>query len=95
MKAQEEILKNFNMLHKQVNKVSNTKKAISAIQMITSIFHSKSDDHGNDMQLRSMSRHHHSPRQSTKRTHAFLGLWSNPSLSIFRRQRRSLEPDIL
>jgi UDP-N-acetylmuramoylalanine-D-glutamate ligase len=48
MKAQEEIIQIFNMLHKQVNRYSGTKQAISARQVSTSRSHSKMDDHVND-----------------------------------------------
>jgi hypothetical protein len=42
-----------------------------------------------------MSRFHHSPKQSTRRAHASLGLGNNPSVSLVRRQRRRPEGDIL
>jgi hypothetical protein len=42
-----------------------------------------------------MSRNHHSPRQSTKITHAILGPGSSQSVSLNQRQRRRLEADIL
>jgi hypothetical protein len=95
MKAQEEILQSLNMLHKQVNKDSGTKQATSARQVSTSRSHNKRDDHGNDRQSRSMSRLHHSPRQSTRRTHASSGPGSSPSVSPVRRKRRRHEADIL
>jgi hypothetical protein len=87
MKAQEEILQSLNMLHKQVDKDSGTKQAGSSRQVSTSRFHKKRDDHGNDRKSRSMSRHHHSPRHSTRRNHASLGPRRNPSVSLIRRQR--------
>jgi hypothetical protein len=83
MKAQEEILQSLNMLHKQVNKDSGTKQAASARQVSTSRSHNKRDDHGNDRQSRSMSRLHHSPRQSTRRTHASSGPGSNQVCLMF------------
>jgi hypothetical protein len=61
----------------------------------TSRSQSKRDDHGNDRKSRSMSRHHHSPRKSTRRTHASSGPGSIPSVSPVRRQRRRPEADIL
>jgi hypothetical protein len=69
MNAQEEILESLNMLHMQVNKDSGTKQAASARQVTTSRSQSRRDDNGNDRQSRSMRRHRHSPRQSTRRTH--------------------------
>ena len=48
MKAYEEILQILNMFHNQVNKDSGTKHATSARQVLASIYHRKSDDHGND-----------------------------------------------
>jgi hypothetical protein len=48
MKAQEEILHILNMLHKQVNKYSGTKKVTSVRQVTTSISQRKKDEHGND-----------------------------------------------
>jgi hypothetical protein len=95
MKAQEEILQSLNMLHKQVNKDFGTKKVASARQVSTSRSHRKMDDHGNDRHSRSMSRHHHSPRKSTRRTHARSGLGRSPSVSPFWRQRRRPKEDIL
>jgi hypothetical protein len=95
MKARENILQSLNMLHKQFNKDSDTKQETSARKVSASRFHSKRDDHGNDRQAISMSRRHHSPRQSTKRTHASSGPGSNPSVSLVRRQRRILEANIL
>ena len=85
MKAREEVLHSLNMLHKQVNKYSGTKQAASARQVLTSRSHSKRDDHGNDRQSRSMSRRHHSPKQSTIRTHASLRPGSIPSVSHVQR----------
>jgi hypothetical protein len=52
------------------------------------------DAHGNDRKSISMSKNHHSPRKSTRITHAILGLRSIPSVSPFWRQRRRLEEDI-
>jgi hypothetical protein len=95
MKSQEEILQSLNMLHKQVNKDSGTKKAVSARQVSASRSQRKRDEHGNDRQSRSMTRHHHSPRKSTRRTHASLGPGSNPSVSPIWRQRRRPGGDIL
>jgi hypothetical protein len=42
-----------------------------------------------------MSRHHHSPRKSTRITHASLGLGSSTGVSHVWRKRRGLEEDIL
>jgi hypothetical protein len=95
MKAQEEILQRLNMLHKQVHKDYGTKQAASARQVSTSRSHNKSDDHGNDRHSRSMSRHHHSPRQSTRRTHASSGIGSNPSVTPIQRKRRRPEAGLL
>ena len=95
MEAQEEILQSLNMLHKKVNKDSSTKQEASARQVLASRSHSKRDDHGNDRQSRSMNRLHHSPRQSTRRTHASSGPGSSPSVSLVRRQRRRPEADIM
>jgi hypothetical protein len=95
MKAREEIIQSLNMLHKKVNKDSGTKQAASARQVSTSRSHRKRDDHGNDRNSRSMSRCHHSPRKSTRRTHASSGPGRNPSVSLVRRKRRRLEKDIL
>ena len=82
------------MLHKQVNKDSGTKQATSARQVSTYRSHRKRDDHGNDRKSRSMIRLHHSPRNSTGRTHASSGSVSNPSVSLVRRQRRIPEENI-
>jgi hypothetical protein len=90
IKAQEEILQSLNMLHKKVNKDSGTKKATSARQVSTSRSHRKRDDHGNDRNSRSMRRHHHSPRQSTRRTHASSGPGSIPSVSLVRGKEEGL-----
>jgi hypothetical protein len=38
---------------------------------------------------------HHSPRQSTRRTHASSGPGSNPSVSLVQRKRRRPKADIL
>jgi hypothetical protein len=73
------------MLHRKVNKDSGTKQVTSARQVATSRSHSRRDDHGNDRQSRSMSRHHHSPEKSTRRAHASLGPGSIPSVSPVRR----------
>jgi hypothetical protein len=95
MKAQEEILNSLNMLHKQVNKESGTKQVVGARQVSTSRSHRKRDDHGNDRKSRSMNKHHHSPKQSTIRTHASSWPRSNPNVSHIRRQRRRHEENIL
>jgi hypothetical protein len=42
-----------------------------------------------------MSRLHHSPRKSTRRTHASSGPGRNPSVSLVRRKIRRYEVDIL
>jgi hypothetical protein len=42
-----------------------------------------------------MRMHHHSPRQSTNKTHASLGPWRNPSVSPIKRLRIRHEEDIL
>jgi hypothetical protein len=42
-----------------------------------------------------MSRHHHSPRNSTRITHASLGPKSSTSVSHVQRQRRIPKVDIL
>jgi hypothetical protein len=83
------------MLHKKVNKYSGTKKETIFIQVLASISHNKRDDHGNDRKSRSMSRHHHSQRHSTRITHASLGPQNNPSVSLVERQRRIPDVDIL
>jgi hypothetical protein len=85
MKYREEILKSMNMLQRQVNKFSGTKKETSSIQVTTSRSHSRKDDHGIDRKSRSMSTHHHSPRKST----------SIPSVSPIRIKRSSIEKYIL
>jgi hypothetical protein len=95
MKAQEEILQSLNMLQNQVKKESSTTKVVSAIKVSTSRSHIKGDYHGNDRQSRCMSRHHHSPRHSTRRTHASSGPRSIPSLSYVQRKRGRPEEDIL
>jgi transcriptional regulator of acetoin/glycerol metabolism len=95
MRAQKEILQSLNMLHKQVNKYSGTKEATNARQVSTSRSHNKRDDHGNDRQSRSISRLHHSPRKSTRRTHAISGPGSSPSVSPVWRKRRRPKADIL
>jgi hypothetical protein len=46
MKAQEEILQILNMLQKQVNKDSGTRKEASAKQVEVSRSHDRRDDHG-------------------------------------------------
>jgi hypothetical protein len=73
MKDEEEILQSLNMLHNKVNKDSCTKKEDSARKLTASRSHSKRDDHGNDRKSRSMSRFHHSPRNSTRITHESSG----------------------
>jgi hypothetical protein len=78
MKAWEEILQSLNMLHKQANKDFNANQEANARQMTTSKSHSRRDYHGNDMQSRSTSRPHHSPRKSTRRAHASSRPRSNP-----------------
>jgi len=45
MKAQEEILKRLNMLQKQVNKYSGTKRDASSRKVETSRPHDRRDDH--------------------------------------------------
>jgi hypothetical protein len=82
MKAQEEILQSLNMLQKKVNKESDTKKETSARKVSASRSHRKRDDDGNDRHSRSMSRRHHSPRNSIRRNHEISGLGSNPSVSL-------------
>jgi hypothetical protein len=94
MKAHEEILWSLNMLHNKVIKDSSTKQANSSRKVTKSRSHNRKDDHGNDRKSRSKSRHHHSPRQSTIRTHASSGPESNPIVYPIRRQRRRLEEDI-
>jgi hypothetical protein len=93
-KAQEEILQRLNMLHKKVNKYFGTNKETSVIKVSTSRSHRKMDDHGNDRHPRRMSRHHHSQRHFTSRTHAISIPGSIPSVSLIQRQRRSPEVDI-
>jgi hypothetical protein len=83
------------MLHKQVKKDSCTKQETSARQVSTSRSQSKMDDHGNDRKSISMSRNHHYPNKSTRRTHASSWTRSNPSVSPVWRQRRRHEEDIL
>jgi hypothetical protein len=95
LKAQEEILQSLNMLHKQVIKDSDTKQVTSARQVLASISHNKMDNRGNDRQSKSMSKHHHYPKQFTRRTHASLGPGRIPSVSHVWRKRRRLEADIL
>jgi hypothetical protein len=95
IKAQEEILRSLNMLHRQFNKDSGTKQAASARQVSSSRACNKRNDHGNDGHSRSTSRHHHYPRQSTRRTHASSGLGSSPNVSLVRRKRRISKADIL
>jgi hypothetical protein len=53
------------------------------------------DDHGNDRHSRIIRKCHHSPRHSTRITHASSGLGSNPSVSLVWRKRRMPEADIL
>jgi hypothetical protein len=95
MKVQEDILQRLNMLHNQFNKDYGTKQVASVRQVSTSRSHRKMDDHGNDRKSRSMRRHHHYPRKTTRRNHASLGPGSIPSVSHVWRQRRRLEIDIL
>ena len=95
MKAQEEILQILTMLHKQYNKESSTKQEASVREVTASRSKSEKDNHGNGMKSRSMNMSHHSPMQSTRRTHASLRLGSNPSVSHVRRKRRRPEEDIL
>jgi hypothetical protein len=59
----------------------------------TSISQRKRDDHGNDRQSRCINRLHHSPRQSTRITHAISGLGRSPSVSPIRSKRIILEVD--
>jgi hypothetical protein len=82
VKAQKEILQSLNMLHKKVNKDSCIKQEAIAREVTTSRSHSRKDDHGNDRQSRSMSRCHHSPMKSTRRTHASSGPGSIPSVLL-------------
>jgi hypothetical protein len=42
-----------------------------------------------------MKRHHHSPKTSTRRTHAISGPGSSPIVSPIQKQRISLEANIL
>jgi len=95
MKAQEVILQSLNMFHRKFNKDSGTKQETSFRQVTASRSHSKRDDHGNDKQSRRMSRHHQYPRESTRRTHAFSGLGSNPRVSHVWRKRRRPEANLL
>jgi hypothetical protein len=83
------------MLHKQVNKYSGTKQASSTRKVSTSRPHSKREYHGNDRKSRSMNMHHHSPRNSTRITHARSGPRSIPSVSPVWRKRRRLEANNL
>jgi hypothetical protein len=83
------------MLHKKFKEDSITKKEVSARQVSSSRSHNKRDDHGNDRNSRSMSRCHHSPRNSTRRTHASSGIGRSPSVSLVQRQRRRPKADIL
>jgi hypothetical protein len=95
MKDQEEILQSLNMLHKQVSKDSGTKKVASGIHVSTSRSHRKRDDHRNDRKSISMSRHHHSPKNSNRRTHAISRPGKAPSVSHVWSKRRRPEVDIL
>jgi hypothetical protein len=95
IKAQEEILHSLNMLHKKFNKDSGTKQAAIATQVSTSKLHSKRGDHGNDRHSRSMSKHHHSPRRSTRITHASSRPGSIPSVSHVQRKKTRTGVDIL
>ena len=83
------------MIQNKVNKDSQTKQATSGRQVSTSRSHNKRDDHGNDRPSRSMSRCHHSPRHSTRRTHASSGPESIPSVSHVQRKWRRPEENIL
>jgi hypothetical protein len=60
MKSQEEILQSPNMLQRQANKESGTKKEASSRQVTKSRSHRRRDDHGNERESRIMIRHHHS-----------------------------------
>jgi hypothetical protein len=62
--------------------------------MTTSKPHRKMNDHGNEKHSKSMRRCIHSPRKSTRITHASSGTGSIPSVSC-RRQRRRCEEYIL
>jgi hypothetical protein len=95
VETQEEILQSLNMIQKQVNKDSGTRQGASARQVTTSISHRKRDDHTNDRQSRIMNRHHHSPRHSTRRTHASSSPGSSPSVSLVWRKRRIPKENIL
>jgi hypothetical protein len=85
MKSQEEILQSVNMLQRKANKDSGTNKGTSTRQVTTSRSHRKRDEHGNDRKSRSMKRHHHSPKKSTRISHASSGPGSIPSVSPVRR----------
>jgi hypothetical protein len=83
------------MFHKQVNKYFGNKQVASARQVSTSRSHNKRDADGNDMHSRSMRRHHHYPRKSTRITHAISGPGRSPSVYPIQRQRRRLKENIL
>jgi hypothetical protein len=85
MKAKEEILQNLNMLQKQAKKNFGTKPKSSARQVTTSKSHRIRDEHGNDRQTMSRSRHHQSLEKYTRRAHASSGLESIPSVSPIKR----------
>jgi hypothetical protein len=95
IKAQEDILQILNTFHKQFNEDFGTKQETSARQVSTSRSHRKRDDHGNDRNSRSMSMHHHYPRNSTRMTHASSGSRSILGLSHIQRKRRRPEAKIL
>jgi hypothetical protein len=59
MKSQDELPQSMNMFHIQLKKYSISKQAASARQVAASRFHGRRDDHMDDMNLRSVSRHHH------------------------------------
>jgi hypothetical protein len=89
MKAQEEILQILNMLQKQVNKDSGTRKEDSAKQVEVSRSHDRRDDHGGSRQSRSISinQHHHSPGNSTKKTYERSRSERNPNISLVKHKR--------
>jgi hypothetical protein len=95
MKSQEEILQSLNMLHRQANKDSGTKKVDSDRHVTTSKSHRRRDEHGNDRNSRRMSRWPSFPKSITRRAHKISMPGRNPSVSPIRRQRRRPEENIL
>jgi len=85
IKSQENILQILNMLQKQDNKDSSTKQEASSRHVTACKSHSIRDEHGNDKNSRRRRKFHHSPNQSTRKSHAILGLGSIPSVSLVRR----------